>query len=65
MSDVAATVQIHQLLWGDQEAHTFLNDPCCFDFVLGADVAAFVYHEAFGPLVNSLKALSHAEDSGG
>ena len=49
-------------MWGDQEAHAAMDPP--MDVVLAADVAAFVYQEAFELLVCSLRALCHNPSEG-
>eukprot|EP00658_Telonema_sp_P-2_P057880 TRINITY_DN4629_c0_g1_i2.p1 TRINITY_DN4629_c0_g1~~TRINITY_DN4629_c0_g1_i2.p1 ORF type:complete len:244 (+),score=62.10 TRINITY_DN4629_c0_g1_i2:206-937(+) len=63
LNGMAETVRTTCLMWGDEEVHRELAPPV--DMVLAADVAAFVYESAFGPLVDSLKALSSHPDGEG
>merc|ERR1712070_179097 len=57
LNGVESCVRTHTVMWGDQEAHAAMDPP--MDVVLAADVAAFVYQEAFELLVCSLRALCH------
>ena len=56
-------MQTRTLMWGDEEAHAGLSPP--LDVVLAADVAAFVYQDAFELLVSSLRALCCSLQQGG